>query len=307
MTAAAILARWSRAFLLPALAMGLPAACAPRRVAERLVLGTAVARSPGIAYGGGREGLDVYRPTDRRSPAPVIVFLHGGRWQSGSKNDYVLLANTFARRGWVVVVPDYHKYPDVVFPGWVVDGASAVRWTTDNVARFGGDPSRIFVVGHSSGGHTTAILALDTTYLRRAGVPASGVQGFVSLAGPVDTTWTDPDVQVLMGPASEWTATYPRSHVGGATPPLLLLHGSGDETVGDGNSVRLTALVRARGGCARAVVYRGVGHIEIVAALALPTGVGTRVLSDLTRFIRDPVRDACSTALRAGASPPRAR
>jgi acetyl esterase/lipase len=220
--------------------------------------------------------------------APVVVFLYGGRWQHGSKRDYRLLGTALARSGVVAVVPDYRLYPEVRFPGWVEDAAQAIRWVHDSIGRFGGDPSQLFVVGHSSGAHSAALLALNEQYLRDAGVPAASVRGFVSLAGPVATRWTDPDVQRLMGPPSHWPATYPIDHVDGIEPPLLLLHGSLDEVVAPANSVRLAHRIRERGGCARLRIYRGLGHVAIVLAFSLPQFAIAPVLDEVIRFIRRP-------------------
>ncbi|HEX8673654.1 MAG TPA: alpha/beta hydrolase [Longimicrobium sp.] len=267
------------------------AGCSPRRAAESLLLGSHFVRTEGVAYGPeARHRLDVYRPKAVRAPAPVVVFLHGGRWNSGTRGDYRLLGDALTRRGWVAVVPDYRLAPAVRFPAWVEDGARAVRWARDNAARFGGDSTRIFVVGHSAGGHSAALLALDEHYLRDSGVPAGAVRGFVSLAGPVDTTWTDPDVQALMGRREGWPATYPATHVDGTEPPLLLLHGGGDRTVAVENSVRLAARIRDRGGCARSIVYPGVGHVQIVVALSAPRLRIAPVLDDVDAFVRDPRR-----------------
>lgn len=274
--------------------LGLTAACSPRVVAETLLLGDHFVRTPGVAYGSGvRRRLDVYRPRTAREPSPVVVFLYGGRWQNGSRDEYRLLGDALTRRGWVAVVPDYRLYPEAKFPAWVEDAALAVRWTRDNIQRFGGDTAQVFVVGHSAGGHTAALLALDERYLGDVGVPAGGVRGFVSLAGPVDTVWTAPDVQALMGPREGWPATYPRSHAEGGEPPLLLLHGDDDTTVSPTSSTRLADLVRERGGCARAVVYPGVGHVEIVVALAVPRLGIAPVIDDLGEFIRAPAARAC--------------
>ena len=273
--------------------MGLLAGCSPRRLAESLLLGSHFVRTDGVAYGTEeRQRLDVYRPTETRAPAPVVVFLYGGRWNSGSRADYRLVGDALTRRGWVAVIPDYRLSPAVRFPAWVEDGARAVRWARDHATRFGGDTSRIFVVGHSAGAHTAALLALDERFLRDAGVPARAVDGFVALAGPVATPWTAPDVQALMGPREGWPATYPTTHVDGGEPPLLLLHGAGDETVDVDNSTRLADLVRSRGGCARAMVYPGVGHVEIVVALAAPRLGIAPVLDDIAAFIRAP-RQSC--------------
>ena len=270
------------------------AACSPRRAADLLAGGRAV-RTGDVAYGtGARQRLDVYRPRGSgRRPAPVVIFLYGGRWQSGSKERYALVGGALARRGLVAVVPDVRLAPDAVFPDWVEDAALAVRWTRDNAARFGGDPAHLVVVGHSAGGHTAALLALDERYLARAGVPAVALRGAVSLAGPVDTTWTDADVQALMGPRDGWPASYPANQIGGGEPPLLLLHGADDATVLPLNSGRLARRVRDRGGCARAVVYPGVGHIRIAVALALPALSPAPVLDDVARFARRPAADTC--------------
>ena len=277
--------------VLPSLAL---AACSPRAAVERLALGAGVERTADVAYGpAARQRLDVYRPREARGAAPVVVFLYGGRWQSGDRRDYLLVADAMAERGWLVVVPDYRLHPDVLFPAWVEDGARAVAWAQAHAARHGGDPSRLFVVGHSAGGHTAALLALDERYLRAAGVPASAVRGVAILAGPVDTVWTDPDVQALMGPPAGWTATYPATFVDGAAPPILLLHGEADETVAPGNSRQLARRLRAAGTCVRVRTYPGLGHVGLVVALALPFTTAAPVLDDLAAFVRDP-RDACN-------------
>jgi acetyl esterase/lipase len=269
--------------------------CSPRRAAETLLLGSDFVRTEGVSYGPeARQRLDVYRPKAVRAPAPVVVFLYGGRWNTGTRRDYRLLGDALTRRGWVAVVPDYRLAPAARFPAWVEDGARAVRWARDNAARIGGDSARIFVVGHSAGGHSAALLALDEHFLRDAGVPAGTVRGFVSLAGPVDTTWTDPDVQALMGPREGWPATYPATHVDGTEPPILLLHGRGDRTVAVENSQRLAARIRDRGGCARSVVYPGVGHVEIVVALSAPRLRIAPVLDDVAAFVRDPRGSTCA-------------
>lgn len=274
--------------------LALAAGCSPVRVAEALLLGDHFALAAGLPYGeADRQRLDVYRPLRVRAPAPVVIFLYGGRWQQGARDQYRLLGDALTRRGMVAVVPDYRLYPEVRFPAWVEDAARAVRWTRDHIRRFGGDPGRIFVVGHSAGAHSATLLALDPAYLREAGVPTAAVRGFVSIAGPVDTVWTDPDVQALMGPREAWPATYPVSHLGGGNSRLLLLHGGGDEVVLPSNSVNLAARVRARGGCAEAVVYPGVGHVEIVVALSVPRLGIAPVLDDLTHFIRAPESAAC--------------
>jgi acetyl esterase/lipase len=269
--------------------VALTPACSPRRAAESLLLRGHFIRTADVAYGEDpRHRLDVYRPRAATGLAPVVVFLYGGRWQTGSRDEYRLLGDALTRRGLVAVVPDYRLYPEVIFPAWVEDAARAVAWTRENAVRFGGDPERIFVVGHSAGAHSAVLLALDERYLAAVGDGVENVAGFVSIAGPVDTSWTDPDVQALMGPPGGWPATHPRTYVRGGTPPLLLLHGTRDRTVAAANSERLAARIRGEGGCAHIVLYPGIGHVEIMVALSLPRFRIAPVMDDLLRFIESP-------------------
>ena len=177
---------------------------------------------------------------------------YGGRWQGGSKDQYRLLGDALTREGFVAVVPDYRLAPAVEFPRWVEDAARAVRWVRDSIARYGGDPDRLVLAGHSAGAHTVVLLALDPRWLRAAGVPPGRCAASRPSRARSTPTWTDPDVQALMGPRSGWPATYPRTYLRGDAPPLLLLHGARDRTVAPVNSTRLAAKVRAAGGCARA-------------------------------------------------------
>ena len=270
--------------------------CSPRQGIERLVLYDRVARTADIAYGAdARQQLDVYVERRTRASAPVVVFIYAGRWKYGSKRDYLLVGNALARRGLVVVIPDYRLFPAERFPAWVDDGASAIRWTRDNIARYGGDPQNIIVVGHSAGAHTAAMFALDEHFLRDAGLSPNAVRGYVSLAGPVDTTWTAPDVQEIMGPRDSWPSSYPYNFIDGTEPPLLLLHGDADDVVTVGNSTRLADRIIARGGCARSIVYPRVGHVGIALALAFPSFGTAAVVRDVGAFVRDPAANTCPT------------
>ena len=275
--------------------------CAPRHAAEKiLTFGNSWITAPNLPYGElARQRLDVYRPRNSRN-APVVIFIHGGRWREGSRDEYRLLANTLTRRGMVVVIPDIRLFPEAAFPVWIEDAAAAVRWTRANIARYGGDSSHIVVVGHSSGAHIITLLALDARYLGAGRgsrmLDAGGVAGYVSLAGPVDTVWTDRDVQEVMGPREGWAATYPRSFVDGTAAPMLFLHGDIDETVRAGNSVRLAGSIRRRGGCADSRTYRNVGHIGIILAMMAPVLGFAPVADDVESFVRDPIASTCPAA-----------
>ena len=105
-----------------------------------------------VPFGARGQTLDVWAPTaPAATPRPVLVWYYGGGWVHGDRRAYDFAARAFAHAGFVVVVPDYRKVPGVRFPAYVQDAAQAIRWTRDNVARFGGDPGRLAIAGHSAG------------------------------------------------------------------------------------------------------------------------------------------------------------
>lgn len=144
-----------------------------------------------VAYDESSEGdcaerrLDVYYPKGGRD-CPVLLMIHGGGWVMGDKNCcglYPAVARFFASRGLVVLCVNYRLSPTVKHPIHVRDLAQAFAWTRNRVATYGGDPGRIFVVGHSAGGHLAALLATDETYLREHGLTTSAVRGVIALSG----------------------------------------------------------------------------------------------------------------------------
>lgn len=238
-----------------------------------------------LAYAAGpRHRLDAYRPAAATAPAPVIVFLYGGGWEIGTRRHYRFVGQSFARHGFVTVVPDYRLYPEVRYPGFVEDAAAAVAWTLRNIAHFGGDPARLIVAGHSAGAHTALMLALNPTFL---GADRGALAGAVGIAGPYDFKPEGRNRDILAidagGPSS-----MPIDHVDGAAPPVLLLTGDADTVVNPGNSTRLAARIRDRGGAARLIEYRGVGHEKIIAALATPLSWLLPICRDIAAFAHDP-------------------
>jgi len=140
-----------------------------------------------LSYGpGARERVDIYAPKGRERDLSAIVFFYGGGWEEGDRAMYRFVGTALASRGSVVAIPDYRVYPEVRFPGFVEDGARAVRWVRDNVERFGGDPGRIVVAGHSAGAHIAAMLAIDGRWLRAEGMDNRSLCGLVGLSGPYD-------------------------------------------------------------------------------------------------------------------------
>lgn len=183
-----------------------------------------------------RHRLDVYAP--RRSSAklrPVVVFIHGGNWDSGRKNTYGFVGRRLAKQGVVAVIPNYRLSPVVRVPAMADDCAQAVRWVVQHIADYGGDPQRIFVMGHSAGGGLAALLATETRLFAQLGLPDNPVKGVI-LDDPAGINMYDylkkkeypNDAQYLVPFGTDpegWLAVSPLFHVTAATPPTLLYVG----------------------------------------------------------------------------------
>ncbi|MGO9174318.1 MAG: alpha/beta hydrolase [Rhodomicrobium sp.] len=247
--------------------------------------GTKIVR--GAAYG--REAwqrLDIYAPPGREARnLPVVVFFYGGRWTLGAKETYRFVGDAFAKRAYIAVIPDYSKYPAVRFPAFVEDGAKALAWVYDRIADYGGDPGRIFVAGHSAGAHIGALLAADPAYLAREGKDRSAVvRGFAGLAGPYAFTPDEPDLKDIFGPPERYPAMQATTFIDGSQPPMLLLYGDADTAVRRYNLDRLEACIREKGGVVKSIVYPGVDHLWILAALSWLNFRGPPVLDDTLAF-----------------------
>ncbi|CAN5120752.1 alpha/beta hydrolase [soil metagenome] len=239
----------------------------------------------GVAYAGGpRLVLDIYTPDGAGAETPVVVWFHGGAWDSGSRAMYLFLAQALASGGVIAVLPDYRLYPEVTFPGFVEDAARAVGWTAHTVAK--GRP--LFVGGHSAGAHIAALVALDPRYLAAVGMDRDAVAGFIGLSGPYDFLPLTEDRYKAVFPEPMRAESQPIAFVDANAPPTLLLTGDGDRTVRPGNTTRLAAALRQHGRSVREIVYPGIGHLGTVAALAsvLP-GTKPPVRADMLAFIRE--------------------
>ncbi|MEE9445234.1 MAG: alpha/beta hydrolase, partial [Cocleimonas sp.] len=222
--------------------------------------------------------LDVYQATSSASskPNPVIVFFYGGCWGQCSdlkKSSYLFVAQSFASRGFTTVIADFRQYPAVNFATLMGDASNVMAWTSRNIAKYGGDPKRIIVAGHSSGAHIAAMLALNPRYRQ------SGLRGFIGLAGPYDFLPLDEDYQrVIFNSANNYANSQPINFVSKQSPPLLILHGEKDTTVGKHNAVNLSAKAKRKGVNQKLILYPSHSHTSILTALSRPLQGRTRVL-----------------------------
>ena len=274
--------------------LALPAAaasgCMPADLVNSLAPSDGYRLVADVPYGdAARQTLDLYLPASPPAPRPVVVFFYGGNWESGEKATYRFVGAALASRGFVVVVPDYRVYPEVRYPGFVEDGAAAVRWTFAHVGTYGGDPARVSLMGHSAGGYIALMLALDPEWL---GPARAGVRSAVGLAGPYDfLPLTDPTLQTIFATSPDLTRTQQIAYADATAPPVLLATGRLDTTVSPANVTRLAARLRAAGGTVQTEYYTLLAHITLIGALGEPLRRITPVLDDVTQFLAGPSAD----------------
>lgn len=276
------------------LALGVPllllalAACSPLTALNVLSPGGAAERSTDVAYGDGpRRKLDIYRPRGAHVPAPVVVFFYGGNWVSGERGDYAFVGRALAARGIVTVVADYRLYPEVSYPDFLKDVAQAVAWTRREVGRYGGDPHRLYVMGHSAGAYNAAMIALDGRWLAQQGMAPADLRGWIGLAGPYDFL---PIENPTTRPVFHFPDTPPESqpirHVSAAAPATLLIAARSDKLVNPSrNTAELAAALRARQVPVREVYYDRVSHTTLVASIAAPLRWLAPTLDEVAAFV----------------------
>ncbi len=245
----------------------------------------------GQPYGSGeRNKLNIWVPTGTKNTdkLPVLVWLYGGGWYSGQRDDYGFAGRAFAQQGFIVVIPDYRIVPDGHWPDFLHDSAAAVAWTDAHIGNYGGDPDRIALAGHSAGAYNAVMIALDPQWMRAAGSDASVIRGVAALAGPYDFAPFEKGgrADVAMGDIRPVERTQPVAFVRADAPPLWLGHGTADTVVRVRNSQRLTAAMHKVGGSAQLREYDGLSHNDLVMALTKPLAYKGPILPEMTDFLR---------------------
>lgn len=234
------------------------------------------------------ETLDIYMP---ESPGnkPVIVFFYGGCWgacMDYRRDAYEFIAQAFTAEGYVVAVPDYPHYPDVLYEDIMISAARATDWVHNNIQQYRGDNGNILVSGHSAGAHMAVMLALDDRWLVN-GITPETLKGFIGFAGPYDfLPFTDEYQHKLFGPRANYHSSQPINHVDGREIPMLLLHGLDDIRVGIHNSRNLAAKLEHHNSMVQLKLYDDIDHTELLAALATPYRERRPVMQDIRAFLK---------------------
>lgn len=217
-----------------------------------------------VTYGRGgryRLQLDLFEPKKKDRPVPGLVFIHGGGWRGGQKEEYRYYGVSFAQAGYVVASIDYRLSWRATYPAAVHDAKCAVRWMRANAKKLGVDPDRIGIVGGSAGGHLAMMVAYTSDIPEfegdggHAGV-SSKVQAVVDIYGPTDLTTRHMRMADLVSsfigqPYLDAPQLYeqasPLRYVTQDDPPTLILHGTADQLVPISQSEALVESLKEQG------------------------------------------------------------
>ncbi|MFO0937583.1 MAG: alpha/beta hydrolase [Gemmataceae bacterium] len=224
--------------------------------------------------------LDLYLPQGKKE-FPLFVFVHGGGYQKGDRKEGEALGKVFAARGIGTAVISYRLFPAVKHPEHIRDVARAYAWVKANAGKYGGDPSRVFVGGHSAGAHLAALLATDRSYLKAEKLAISDIAGVVDISGGLRIL---PIRKDAFGDEATMKAASPFSHLTGGHPPFLIIYGDGDTPERHELSKEFRDALKKAGGEAELLEVKNRTHQELFSKI----GDGDATTEAAIRFMNRP-------------------
>lgn len=221
-----------------------------------------------LVDGNDKDLLDIYMP-EGADGVPVIVYFHGGALRIGSKEDGKVVASRLLQAGIGVVSASYRLSPSVRHPAHVRDAAAATAWVVKNIHRYGGNPYKVYLSGHSAGAYLATLLALDPGHLRAYGLDAKAIRGTIPISPflyveetaavrPKDVWGVDP---------VDWMAASVTPHIASGKAPMLLIYADGDEDWRKRQNQSFATAMRAQGNDIRVVEVPGRDHMRLISEI----------------------------------------
>lgn len=224
--------------------------------------------------------LDIYLPKGKTN-VPVFFFVHGGAWTSGDRAQYPPLGNRYAGEGIATVVPSYRLGPKNKFPAQIEDVAAAFAWTVKHIADLGGDTNRIYIGGHSAGGHLSSLLLMNPKWLKGVGVSPDVIKGVITLSGVYDMSegkdnvfGTDPELR---------REASPLFHVRKVDAPFLVTYCEWDYYPLGAQAKEFHAALEKAGVTSKLVFVPKESHISEMLSVSKPEDLTAR---SVVEFIR---------------------
>ena len=242
--------------------------------------------------------IDIYQPTaPAPRPLPVLLFAHGGAWTHGYKEWMGLMAPAITAFPAIFVSVSYRLAPANRFPLPLDDCIAALAWCHANIARYGGDPARISVGGHSAGGHLYALATLRRDLLRRAGLPADVVKTCFSVSAQLNLVFEAPVpgsgehriYEMFLARREDAVAASPFHHIAGNTTPFVLAAGDRDFPRIMRSNEAMNAALRQLPAPVEHLTFAGYDHFDMALDLANPANA---IVQAMRRHMLAPSRTA---------------
>jgi arylformamidase len=240
-----------------------------------------------LAYGSDYwQKVDLYLPEDAKArDLPVLIFLHGGGWEFGYKEWMGYMAPAFTDLPAIFVSVSYRLLPAVRFPAPLDDTVAALAWVHQNIARYGGDPNRLFVGGHSAGAHLAALATLRRDLLETAGVPIQAIRGCVPVAGSYRFAIGELEARgkAMLEKPEDAPVISPITYVAGNRVPFYITWGERDLEHVLKNGMPMVDALKAAGSEVEHKVFAGFDHFEISIDNANPKSEWTKKVREWMR------------------------
>jgi acetyl esterase/lipase len=215
-----------------------------------------------------KQALDVYLPKKPVKNAPVLLFLHGGGFMEGDRAHYGYVARPYAEKGIITVVSGYRMAKrGVPYPAQSDDTKAAIVWIHKNIAKFGGDPNRIFLSGHSVGATLSADVSFDRSWMKQAGVPHDAIKGIALISGDYDLS---PGENADYAPTAELEErASPDRHIVDPAPLAVVAAGTNEGKM-RASAEEIEQRLTAKGVKSKLLILEGADHKDTVLALGDP-------------------------------------
>ena len=221
---------------------------------------------------------------------PMVVFVHGGSWESGNKDEYAFVGQSLAQAGYVTAVINYRKAPEHLYPDYVQDAAQAIAWSYNNAKSLHADPKRLAVIGHSAGAFNAVAAVANEDFLAPYGVKPKDIAAVIGIAGPYSYDFRKFSSRTAFGSDATPETVMPDRQIKGAQPPYLLLTAEKDKIVHVTNTTKMTQALKAAGVKVETGEIAGASHATSIGAMAPPlrwvNDVRAQVLNYLDKTLK---------------------
>jgi acetyl esterase/lipase len=234
-----------------------------------------------IAYGENpRQRYNLFAP-EQGNNFPLLIFVQGGAWQFADKEGYDFVGHAFASKGYLTAVIDYRLVPEVQYPAFVDDTAKAVAHMRAEAGKHGGDPTRVYLVGHSAGAYNIIQAMLNPAFAAEM----ENVKAAAAMAGPYKfVPLTDARAIKAFSNFSPVEETQPEKFLRPDQPPILLVHGVDDTEVLPASSEYFYNEIKKVTNRVELHIYSSTNHVSILGDLSRPFRYRSNAFPDIIAF-----------------------